>query len=48
MGAVDDGRRGGVDTKAREPSRQMVAEWLVDVYSNRPVDWEEFLEEGRV
>ncbi len=29
---------GVTDGKAREPSRQMVAEWLVDVYSKLPVE----------
>jgi hypothetical protein len=27
---------GIINEKAREPSRKMVAEWLVDVYNNMP------------
>jgi hypothetical protein len=37
MGGVDDGG-GIVDGKAKEPMRKMVAEWLVEIYSNMPRD----------
>ncbi len=36
MGRLDVRGRGDRQWAAKEPSRKLVAEWLVDVYSNIP------------
>jgi hypothetical protein len=36
MGRLDVRGRGIVNGAAKEPSRKLVVEWLVDVYSNIP------------
>ena len=38
MGGVDDGRRGDCQWQSKEPTRKLVADWLMEVYSNMPVE----------